>query len=418
MKVLWLLNMVLPSAADALGMKTSTSGSWLIDYSNQLAKDSENYELATMTYANVEKPIDVTVDGIRHFIFPGGGKRLLLNSKQCLKDCQKVLDVFQPDLIHIHGTEYAIGYSMLKIQPKVPVLLTIQGILTRIAQEYYGEIKMWDILRMASLKDYLKLKAPIFSKKLFEKNAKRERYVLRHVDYVTGRTTWDKTVMLSINDKLKYYRLNYNLREEFYTAEKWNYENAEKYTIYASAASYPLKGFHILIEALRLLKKDFPNVKVWMPGSAAKDGKLLKPGVYERYILKKIKAYGLEDNVEFVGRNTSAQVVERMQKANVCIVPSAIEGASATIREATMIGTPCVCSYRGGMTDLLRDGESGFYYDFPEYAVLAEKIKTLFNDPALCKQFSLRAQEDSNVRHDREKNIADLKEIYQEIVKK
>lgn len=407
--------MVLPFVAKELSLKTSFSGGWLVDYATQLSAN-ENIELATITYANVDKPIDAMVGNIRNFIFPGAGKRLLLNSKQCLRDCKKVIEEFHPDVIHIHGTEYSIGYSMIKLQLDIPILLTIQGILTRISEEYYGGLSNRAIIYMASIKDWLRLKTPYFTKKLFQKNAKREQYVLKNVKYVTGRTEWDKSVMLSINSKLQYYRLNYNLREEFYNAKKWKMEEFQPYTIYSGASTYPLKGLHILIEALRILKQKFPMVKLLVPGSASKNGKLVRPNAYERYILKKISAYNLQDNVEFIGRKNASEVADILSKVNACVVTSAMEGASATICEAMMIGTPCVCAYRGGMTDLLRDGESGYYYDFPEYSVLATRLENLFIDQNLCKQFSNYVQQDAQKRHDRAKNIICLKEIYRTII--
>ena len=174
----------------------------------------------------------------------------------------------------------------------------------------------------------------------------------------------------------------------------------------------------MLIEALRLLKVDFQSVRLMLPGSASTNGKLLKPNYYERYILKKIVEYGLQNNVVFIGRQSAAEVANRLRKAHVCVVSSAMEGASATICEGMMIGTPCICAYRGGMTDLLKDGISGFYYDFPEYSVLADRIKTLFLDRRLCQQFSEHIKYDAMLRHDRMKNIIQLKQIYQEIWEK
>lgn len=55
-----------------------------------------------------------------------------------------------------------------------------------------------------------------------------------------------------------------------------------------------------------------------------------------------------------------------------------------------MVGTPSVCAYRGGMTDLLTDKVNGFTYDFPEYPQLALRIMELFEDDALAKAFPKR----------------------------
>ncbi len=401
--------MVLPSVAKELGLQTSFSGGWLIDYAQKLA-EAEGVELATMTYANVDKYIDAKASGMRNFIFPGAGKRLLFSSKKTVEDCKKVLEAFEPDIIHIHGTEYAIGPAMLKTGTKVPILLTIQGILTNIYREYYGGIPTGTILKMGSLKDWIKGKNPIFVKTLYKKNAEREREVLRNVKYVTGRTLWDKSVMLAINPDLRYFRLNYNLRPEFYGEDSWTYESMTPHVIYTGAASYPLKGLHILLRAVAIVKRAYPDVRLRIPGGS------VRKNAYEKYIDKWIKKLDIQENVEFIGRKDANGVIEELTRANVCVVPSAMEGASATICEAMKIGTPCICAYRGGMTDLLREGESGYYYDFEEYPVLAEKICAIFKDERLSRQFSDRAKQDALLRHDRNKNFRELTEIYRQIV--
>ena len=413
MKVLWIVNMVLPKVAEELQLVTSTSGGWLTDYADKLSADP-NVELATMTYANVKNDMDVMASGIRNFIFAGGGKRLLFDHPKTIKDCKKVIDLYKPDIIHIHGTEYAIGAAMIRLKPKVPVLLTIQGILTRISEEYYGGLSFLELTKVKSIKSAVRLKTPFFAKCLMKKNAKRERFVLNNVKHVTGRTEWDKATMLRINGSLKYHRFNYNLRAEFYEAKKWDIDNIEKHTVYTGAATYTLKGLHILLQAIAIVKKKYPDVKLFIPANQA-DYK--KANAYEKYVLRMINKLGIEDNVVFVGRKNASEVADILGHTHVCVVPSAIEGASATMCEAMMIGTPGICSYRGGMTDLLRDGASGYYYDFKEYPVLASRIITLFDDNELCCEFSKRVIADAENRHNRVRNYNQLLAIYEELLR-
>lgn len=417
MKILWILNMVLPSVAKELNFKTSSSGGWLVDYANKLSVD-ENFKLATMTYANVPSYIEKDVNGIKNYIFPGGGKRLLFTSKKTLKDLKKVIDDFKPDLIHVHGTEYSMAYSLVQLHLNIPILVTIQGILTRISKEYYAGLSRKELWKTTTIKEWIKGKTVFTAKWLFLRNAKRERKVLKNVKYVTGRTSWDRSLMLSINPNLKYYRHNYNLREEFYNQPLWQVDNAEPYTIYCGAATYPLKGLHIILKALAIVKDQYPQIKLKIPGHSISNGKVVANNGYTKFILKMIKELNLENNVEFVGRLTSLKVVDTLQSSRMVIVSSAMEGASATICEAMMIGTPCICTYRGGMTSLLHDGESGFYYDFEEYPVLADRIIKLLNNDDLCTKFSKNAHEDACIRHNREKNYTKLTEIYEDILKK
>ncbi len=414
MNVLWIVNMVFPAAAKEIGISTSSSGTWLLDLADRLSASGE-VKLSVMTY--YAGPFrDLEVNGIRYLLFPGGGKRLLLDNKKTIDDCKQAVELCKPDLIHIHGTEYAPGLAMLKAAPEIPSLLTIQGILCRIADEYFGGLSVGTLLKMTSFKSFIKMKTPFISKLLYIRNAKREAEVLKRVKYVTGRTDWDKSTMLSINPQLKYYRCNYNLPDAFYKSEKWSVEKMQRHTIATGAALYSLKGLHILIKALAIVKKKYPDVKLYIPGGKAANNRITRPSDYIRYIEKMIKQYDLDDNVIFTGTLSSQEVASLLAKSNVCVVPSAIEGASATLREASMIGTPSICSYRGGMTDLITDKVNGFTYDFPEYPQLALRITELFEDDELCETFSQRSMEISDIRHDRERNPREMIEVYKEVL--
>lgn len=416
MKVLWIVNMVFPAVAQKLGFKTSVSGGWLLDLAKGVS-ESDEVELAVMSYYSGKEFIDYELDGVRYFIFPGGGKRLLLDNPKTGDDCRKVVKLFTPDIIHIHGTEYAPGYAMLKAHPEIPTVLTIQGIIHRIAKEYYGGFTTWQMLKMSKFKDIIKGKTPLTYKMLYNKNAKREIKVLKSVKYVTGRTDWDKSTMLSINPNLKYYRCNYNLRNAFYEAPKWSLDEMQRHTVVTGAATYSLKGLHIAVKALAIVRRKYPDVKLFIPGGGkAENGRLLKKTSYISYIEKMIKEYGLEENVIFLGNLGPEQVAERLRLSHVCVVPSAIEGASATLCEAMMIGTPSICAFRGGMTDLLTDKVNGFTYDFPEYPHLALRIMDIFENDSMAEDFSEKTKALANARHNREKNPQDMVNVYKEIV--
>lgn len=417
MKVLWVVNMVFPEVAELIGKTTSASGGWLLDLSHGVAA-YDDIELGIMTYYSGNEFKDITVNGIRHFLFPGGGKRLLFYTKKTELDCKKVVSIFMPDIIHLHGTEYAPALAMTKAVPEVEKLLTIQGIIKRISQEYYGGLTLYEILRFLKVEELLKMKTAIHYKYLFLKNAKREKEILQNVKYVTGRTDWDKSTMLAINSQLTYFRCNYNLREEFYSSEKWNVEKMERHTIMSGAALYPLKGLHILIRALAIVKHHYPDVKLYIPGGNVQDGRIKKPDGYIQYINRLIKNLDLDDNVVFTGKLGPNMVAEYLRKSNVCVVSSAIEGASATLCEAMMIGTPSICAYRGGMTDLLTDGIDGFTYDFPEYPMLAHRIIEIFKNDDLASAFSKRIIKKAQDRHNRTRNSKELVDVYHSILEK
>ena len=116
----------------------------------------------------------------------------------------------------------------------------------------------------------------------------------------------------------------------------------------------------------------------------------------------------------FLGRQSGAEMVKNMRRANVVVVPSAIEGNPLVLREAMYLGCPCITSFRGGMADYITDKYDGYLYDYQEYPYLAERIIQVFEDDAV-EEMSRRAVKKAEKRHDPEKNYAEHIQMYQEI---
>ena len=158
---------MVPSAiAKSLGLKTSSSGSWLDDFLDRLSRDN-SIELAIFTYSNIQSKIMAETNNVKCYIFPGGGKKLLFYSKTVKIELQNVIESFQPDLIHLHGTEYSMGYALSKINTTTPKLLTIQGILNEIYPNTYGGLDFFTLFRMQSFYELTHLNGAIFLKLMF-----------------------------------------------------------------------------------------------------------------------------------------------------------------------------------------------------------------------------------------------------------
>lgn len=413
MKVLWVINKPLPEISKELGLKVELSQSWLHDLSRALRVSG--IVLCTACVDNVKRMLVTNIYGANHYVIPIGHKFKSKNSYK--KYWKEIIESEQPNLIHVHGTEYRHALPLLELYPKIPALLTIQGIMTRISEHFYGGLTSYEVFKYRTIKENIRLGGMFFTKQLYKKQAKTEYAIIKNVDAVTGRTLWDYSVIKQLNPNIRYFRCWYNLRAEFYDANKWDIEQIDKYSIYTSFSSYPLKGLHILLKAVALVKEEFPNVLVKVPGvKGDATGKLIVTSGYTKYLQKLIRRYALENNVQFLGGQTTQEVIQNLQKSHLCIVSSAIEGASATLREAMHIGLPCIASYRGGMTELLSDGESGFYYDYSEFPYLAERICELFRDDQLSRAFSRKSIEKAEALHDRKKNVEDMLKIYKELV--
>lgn len=410
MKVLWVVNMLLPELAEHLGVQTSPSGTWMIDLSNGISKD-EDVELAVAcVYGKAFKKIEL--NNKTYYIIPGGGKNLLFyNSDTTYWD--KIEEDFKPDIVHVHGTEYSHALAYMRKYVDKKYLLTIQGVISKIAEKNDGELTFWEKLKSRTLRENLHLNGMFERKRLMKRNSKYEREIVSRCKYATGRTDWDRFWMESVNKSIKYFRCNYNLREEFYDCEKWNISNATRHTIYASnSPQVAFKGGHIALKALAIVKERYPNVKMRILAGKGKDGNIAIKGGYSKYCHKLIEKLGIKDNIEFLPRLDAKGVIDVMRTSHICVIPSAMENASATLREAMHVGTPSISSYRGGMTHLLKDGESGFFYDYNEPEYLAGRIIELFENDELAAKLSRNAIKDAEIMHDRYKNVQDMIDVY------
>ena len=411
MKILWITNWPFPEVSRRLNLSVFLSQGWLLNLAENVAKEAE---LSVISISHdVDSLSAVSIRGIKHYVMPASRKLVMPAYSTYFK---KIVEEVQPSIVHIFGTEFTHGNIFVQDYPDIPCILTIQGLMSRICEEYYGGLGLWDVFRYRTLRENLRLGGMYFIKKGYEKQAKKERQMLQNVDYVTGRTYWDRAVLLAINPKLKYRKCNWTLRNEFYESRKWDIARIQRHSIYTCFASYPLKGLHILLRAVALLRDEYPDIVVNVPGvQGDTNGHIIANTGYMRYLRDLIKTLGIEKNVAFLGAQSAEDVVQSMLRANMIVIPSAIEGDSLVALEGQYIGVPLICSYRGGMTDLFDNGVDGFYYDFSEYAFLAQRIKQLFDHDDLCISFSDQGIRRGEQRSDSQINTGTYLKLYREV---
>lgn len=225
-----------------------------------------------------------------------------------------------------------------------------------------------------------------------EKKSSLEKEIIRNVHYIGGRTTWDKVSALAINPSAEYIYAPEMIRNEFYDSQRWDINQIARHRIFMHQGFKPIKGLHILIEALAVLRKKYPDAELYMSGSnymkneTFKD-RLLQPG-YIKYLFKKIKEYNVEDCIHFTGVLDGGQIVDELKRAHVMVLPSAIENSPNSLCEAQLVGIPCVASYVGGVPEMIEQGKTGFLYTFNEPLLLAEFISQIFESDDLAEQMS------------------------------
>lgn len=413
MNILWITNNVLPELANELDIPMSASGSWLVDWSYQLSKQ-ENINLAVATVAGNEFK-KVELNNITYYLLPGNGINMLFYTKKYEDIWKKIKADFSPDIVHLHGTEYSHGLSFLRANPEIKAVVSVQGIISKIKDRFFDGLPKGYALKYITAKELLKFNGISCMKLLYNKNSRYEQEIFKRVRFANCVNTWDTSITNEYNEDIMCFQLEYNLREEFYSARKWDIEKVNRHRVFTNPGGDSIKGLHMLLKALYYVKKQFPDVSLVVPGMGDATGKIIVKNGYSKYISHLVRELGLEENVKFSGRLTGEEMRENMLESNVCVIPSAIEGVSLILRESMFLGVPTIASFRGGMADFIKDKETGFLYDFEEYSYLANRIIQIFKSDELAQKLSENAIAQAERAHDRKNNIDKLVAMYEEI---
>lgn len=329
---------------------------------------------------------------------------------------RRELREFAPDVIHSWGVEYHHALAMVNaaesegLLPKM--VASIQGLCCRIAPHYTDGLPE-RALKRRTFRDCLRWDSILTQQEIYAQRGALEIQALRKLKHVIGRTDWDRACALEINPELCYHFCNETLREPFYTGQ-WDYEVCEKHRIFASSCSYSVKGFHLLLEALALVRREYPDATVSVPGRSFLSGDLqsrMRRNGYESYLAALTKKNKLGDAVIFLGHLTAEQMKQAFLQANVFVLPSTMENSPNVLGEAMLLGLPCVAADVGGVSTLMGEGE-GILCPPVSPQKMAEGICRVFALGENAAAMGAEARNHARKTHDPEENLKALLEIY------
>ncbi len=416
-RILWITNGLIPEMLKCFGFVAGGSGGWMTSLLDAL-RNIGNYQIAVAAPSKLVSKLEKReIDGVLHYAIPHCGGNTYYN-QQYEPYWKLVHDDFQPHLVHIHGTEFTHGMAWLNLYSRIPAVISIQGLLHVIAETYQDGLDKKRIKGTSSCVNKLRHNTLFDHAEEYRRRGVGELEYFYKIKHVIGRTEWDKNHVLAINDNLQYHHCDEMLREPFYV-NQWEKSKCEPHSIFVSQASYPIKGFHVLLQALPIIMCTYPDTKVYVAGNnniACKTVKqYLKQGDYMRYLASMVKEHHLLEHIHFTGVLTTKMMCEQYLRSNVFVVPSAMENSSNSLAEAQVLGVPIVASNRGGNAQMALSGRGGRIYEFGDYEALAAHIVEVFSGHMGYDTTYARMQ--AVERHDREKIVQQMSNIYESIIK-
>ena len=401
MKVLWLVNFLFPDLASSLGKIPSHRGGWVTALAEALT-DSKQIELAVASNTPNAQFSKKNLNGIQYYIIPTPKfhiRRKCLSSAM-IRDYQRAVEDFRPDVIHVHGTEYFHGLLTGRDHLNCPSIISIQGIIDVCQKHYWGGISFNKLLSTRTLRDWVRMDGLIEQRYEWKRRATLEKEIFATNSAFLGRTIWDRAHTRRLNPKARYYHCDEMIRQPFHNAQ-WNINLIKRYSIFASSASYPLKGFHVLIKAAAILRNEFPDVTLRTPlanlyptlTGIKRFWKNRRAMGYARYLTDLIRAEDLTEHIFSFPMLDAEGMANELKMAHVFALPSLIENSPNSLAEAMLVGTPSVASFVGGVPSMVQDGDSALLFPPGDEAVLAEQIRHVFLDDRLAQELSIRARE-------------------------
>lgn len=412
--VLWLCNNPTPKASEGFGWDKISVGGWMVWLSEQLGSSSEYHLSLAFPSKKVRELSRCQKDGVDYYAIPNTTKNNWTYDESYEARFESLIDLVQPDVIHIWGTEYQHSLALVNACEKKGMLdhciVSIQGLVSVYAKYYFGNLSETE-KKIRTLRDIIKQDTMKTQQRHFQKRGLFEVACLQKVKHVIGRTDWDKALAVQINPRVTYHHNNENLRDRFYQ-NAWSAETCIPHRIFISQAQYPIKGLDVLLKALPEVIRVYPDTSVIVAGSKIVTGNRFKKTAYDKILTDCIKRNHLEEHIKFIGMCNEAQMVQEFLLANIFVCPSAIENSPNSVGEAMLLGTPVVASNVGGTNCLLQHRKEGLLYQADADYMLAYYIKELFGSKEESILFSKAARIHAADTHNREKNYNELMKIY------
>ena len=185
-------------------------------------------------------------------------------------------------------------------------------------------------------------------------------------------------------------------------------ENSRVFQILCVSSFEQVKGHRHLVEACRILASERIDFQCHLVG----DGPL------RAEIESRIRRAELNSNFLIHGAQPRPFIVDRLQRADVFVLPSAPtregkrEGVPVVLMEAMACGLPVVSSRISGIPELIDDGKNGLLIEPGDVAALADYLGRLRRGSKLRAKLGKAARSKVRTNFDLRKNVERLSSLF------
>lgn len=344
---------------------------WLPSLYQAFENSTENLEIHwVILNKEVKQTLRFTSKGQIFHVIPRTKKTIGLYTFY-LYDRRRVaeeLKLIAPHLVHTWGTEDC--YGLCGKDFKGLWLHSVQGLLTAYKQR--GQLSRFE-----------------------RHHAVYEKSVLRACKHITTESPWAKERVQEVAPNSSPILWDYAVEDYFYQIER---NIAEAPTCLYCGSDTPIKNVNLLIDAFSDERLAHINLKL--------------AGVSPQ------QRVNLPANIIALGRISREQIAKEMSESWCLIHPSKADTGPTALKEARVVGLPCIVTSECGAKQYIQHGYSGF-------VIKPNDVEKLVECVLLVTQNKEKAMQIGNVGHQQCRDLLSsetmygrLKSIYNQIIHK
>lgn len=327
--------------------------------------------------------------------------------EKMLPAAKMLVQKYNPDIIHVFGTEWPFG--QISKYTQIPVVIHIQGAIIPYNNALYPPgYSIFDRIRQCGIS--LRKMYNLYRTVTDEQNwADWEKDTWMNVSNYMGRTEWDKSLSAVLHPGRTYYHVDEALRPDFLGCKKvWRGGDSTKIKLLSTGCSSFWKGPDMMLKVARILKEAGVDFE-WMVA-----GKM--PREIIKMVERKERTTYKDNNIKFLGFVNSEALSDLLCSVSMYVHTAYIENSPNSICEAQCLGVPIVSTNVGGVSTLIRNGIDGVLVPANDPWQMANAIVELYRDGARQVFFSKNGREKALDRHNPKNILSQLMDCYKKVI--
>lgn len=333
----------------------------------------------------------------------------VIYSKENKKKMTEALEDFKPDIVHINNFQRQLSESIIEAikEKNIPIVFTAHD-LEAVCPNKTMLDENKNICELCKNGNYVNC----IKKKCIKSSLLKSILGAVETKYYRNKKVYTKKIDKIVTPS-KFYKkqlIDYGVDENkiiampnFLDIDKYNIETRDDgYALYFGRLSKE-KGILNLLEAFSYIE----NQKLYIAGD----------GPEKEKIEKMIKDRHLENNVKLLGFLNEKEMQEAIANSKFVVLPSIwYDNCPYSILETLTIGKPVIGSDIGGIPELVKNKQNGLIFKHDDIRDLEEKMKLLFENNELVKEYSKNAKKIAQKEYSKEEYYNKMIKIYEDVL--